>query len=460
MGWIAPGNIGFARGHKSVAGFDEDSITMAVAAGMDALAGMEKIKLDSLSFASTCMPFKERTNAGIIKEALGLGDDISIADFSSGVKAGTTALLYALQGVKGGGGNSLVCSSDNRLGKPASPQEMIFGDAAASFLVGDQDVIAEFKGSYCTAHDFVDHYRGEFSKFDRQWEDRWIRDMGITKIIPEAVQGFLKAQNMEMSDFSRVIYPCHYGAARKQLNKMLGISAEMDQSNLQVEIGETGTPHALVMLVQALETAEAGDKIMVIGFGNGCDVLYFEVTDKIKTLPARNGITGSLANMTELDNYTKYLSWRNILPVEIGLRSEEDLWTRWSALWRKRKEVLGLVGSKCQVCGTPQYPPQRICINSDCGATDQMEPYRFAEKTGRVTSFTGDNLAASMDPPSIYGQIEFEEGGKFMFDITGCTLDSVKTGMKMSLCFRRKYQDSIRGISGYFWKATPIKEEV
>jgi hypothetical protein len=44
--------------------------------------------------------------------------------------------------------------------------------------------------------------------------------------------------------------------------------------------------------------------------------------------------------------------------VALGLRAEEDYWTRWSLLWRKRKAVTGMVGSKCKKCGTAQFPPQ------------------------------------------------------------------------------------------------------
>ncbi len=88
-----------------------------------------------------------------------------------------------------------------------------------------------------------------------------------------------------------------------------------------------------------------------------------------------------------------------------------------------------------------------------------MEPYRFADKVGVISSYTGDNLAPSIDPPAKYGQVEFEGGGKFMFDIIDCDLDSLKTGAKVSLSFRRKYQDSKRDISGYFWKAIPTKKE-
>jgi hydroxymethylglutaryl-CoA synthase len=461
VGWIAAGNIALSKGEKAVAGYDEDCITMAVAAGVDALGDVDRSTVDAVYFASTCMPFKERMNAGIIKEALGLKDQVGVTDFSSGLKAGTTALLHALDGVAAQRTRkALVCASDNRLGKPASPQEMIFGDAAAALLVGDENVIAEFKGSHCTSYDFIDHYRGEFAKYDRQWEERWIRDAGLTRLIPEAVNGFLETHDMKIGDFSKVVYPCHNGGARKQLNKILGINPQVEQTHFQAEIGETGTPHPLLMLVSALESAEPGDKILTVSFGSGCDVLYFEVTEEITQLQPRKGVSGSLANRAELDNYTKYLAWREILPIETGMRSEEDLWTRWSALWRKRKEVLGLFGGKCKKCGTVQYPPQQICVNAECGASHEMEEYPFSDKTGHISSYTGDNLAASLNPPAVYGQIEFTEGGKYMFDFTDCDLESLSTGMPVYMSFRRKYHDTKRDISGYFWKAVPKTKEV
>ncbi len=459
-GWMTPSNAGLSRGTKSVASFDEDSVTMSVAAGLSATREIDRSRLGAIYFASTCMPFKERSNAGIIKTALDLNDAVSTADYSSGIKAGTTALLAAIDGVASGRtGMSLVCSADSRLGKPTSPQEMIFGDAAASLVVGDEGVVAEYRGSYCTAHDFVDHYRGAYAKFDRQWEDRWIRDEGLMQLIPEAIAGFLEKYQMAIGDFTTIVYPCHYAAARKQLNRKLNITAKMEQGNLQAEIGETGTPHALLMLVHALESASPGDNIMVVCFGSGCDVLHFTVTDEIKSLQRDTTVGKALANGVPLDNYIKYLVWRDILPAEKGLRSEEDLWTRWSATWRKRREILGLVGSQCVKCGTAHYPPQRICVNPECGAINEMESRGFSDKVGRIASYTGDNLAASLNPPAIYGQIEFEDGGKYLFDLTDCDLDGLETNMPVNMSFRRRYHDPIRDISGYFWKAVPIKEE-
>lgn len=336
---------------------------------------------------------------------------------------------------------------------------MIFGDGAAAFVVGKDEVVAECLGAYAITYDFVDHVRGEFAKYDRKWEDRWIRDLGYDRFIPEVIEGFLKKTGLKISDFSKVIYDCPYGVERRKLNKILGIAPEREQPDYLDRIGHLGSAHSLAMFCGALEQARPGDKLLVVSFGSGGDALGFEVTENILRLGKRDGFSRSLNHRRELDVYEKYLVWRDILPAELGLRSEEDLWTRWTVLWRKRKGVLGLWGSRCLRCGTPQLPAQIVCVNPDCGAVDQMEDYPFADKKGRVVSFTGDMLTASYDPPAIYGAVAFDGGGKFCFDFTDCTLEEMAVGMPVAVSFRRKYYDPKRQISGYFWKAVPLKEE-
>jgi len=460
MGWINSATIANAKGEKAVANFDEDSITMAVAAGLDCLQETDRSTVGGVYFASTTMPYKERLNAGIVLAALGLDEHNRAADFSGGLKASTTALLSAIEAVESKRTNNLlVTTSDCRLGKPGSAQEMIFGDASAAFLISDKDVVAEFKGSFSTTYDFVDHYRGANAKYDRQWEDRWIRDLGFDFIIPETVKGLLEKYEMTISDFSKVIYPCHYGAERKKLNKIIGITAEQDQNNLLAVVGDAGAAQSLAMLSHALEDGKPGDKILVLSYGSGCDALYFELTDNIAKERSQKGISGYLANKVDLDKYGKYLVWRDIIPAELGIRSEEDIWTRWSVNWRKRKAILGLHGSKCTSCGTVQYPPQKVCVKPECGAIDQMEDFRLSDKPGKIFNYTGDNLAASNNPPAIYGTIEFETGGRYVFDFTDCDLKSLAVDMPMEMSFRRRSYNAKRDISNYFWKAVPKKEE-
>jgi len=166
MGWFAPAIIMVAQGERSFCNWDEDSVTMAVEASRDCLKGMDKKKVDALYLGSTTLPFADRSCAGIAKTALNLRNDTLVQDFTTSLRCGTSALITALETIKGGDRRQvLVTASDRREAKAGYFYEMWFGDGAASFLVGNTDVIAEFGGSHSVSHDFVDHYRGAERKY-------------------------------------------------------------------------------------------------------------------------------------------------------------------------------------------------------------------------------------------------------------------------------------------------------
>jgi len=460
MGWLNPVIITNARGEKAVANFDEDSITMAVAAGMDCLRGVDRQSIDAVYFATTTAPYRERQNANIVAGALGARDEIRSADFTGSLKSGTSALLSALEFVGYNGGKAVVCAADCRLGKMASTQEMVFGDAGAAVMVSDSEVIAEYKGSFSVSHDFVDHLRGANTKYDRMWEERWIRDVGYQQFIPQAVQGLCAKYGVSPADFDRIIYPCYYGGARKNINKALQVEQEKVQDDMLATVGDSGSAHPLLMLAAALETAKPGEKILLVSYGSGCDALWFEVTENITKMQDGRGVSRWLARRADLDNYQKYLVWRGMAPAETGIRGETDKETRWSLVWREHKAILGLWGSKCRKCGTQQYPPQRICINPDCQALDEMDPVYLADKGGTVFTYTGDMLAASVNPPAIYGNVNFNGGGRTLMDFTDCTVEDLSVGMPVEFSFRIKFYDPKRDITNYFWKAVPAVGEV
>ncbi len=457
MGWFAPAIVMVAQGERSFCNWDEDSLTMAVAASQDCLRGVNKNTVDALYLASTTLPFADRSNAGIVRGALNLKDDLQSQDFTSSLRSGTSALISALSAVQAGDRRQvLVTASDKRETKSAYFYEMWFGDGAASLLVGDRDVIAEFKGSYSVSLDFIDHYRGTQNKFDYMWEERWVRDEGYSKIIPEAVTGLLKKLSISMADVDKLVFPCFFKAEHRNIAKKLGAPADKTQDNLHEVCGETGTAHPLVMMVSALEQAKPGDRILLAGFGQGCDALLFQVTENILKLPNRNGIRGSLENKKTIDNYPKFLKFRDLIQTEMGIRAEAPTQTAMTVLWRKRKMLFGLVGGRCKACGTPQFPKMDICVNPACHQRYTQEDYEFADQPAHVKTFTGDLLTVSMDPPAVYGMIEFDNGGRFMADFTDCELPEVYVGQPIRLSFRKRYTDRDRGFTGYFWKAIPI----
>ena len=458
MGWFAPGLITAAQGERTMCNWDEDSVTMAVAASRDCLVGMDKAKIDGLHLATTSPPFADRSSAGILSEALNLKDEIASADFTSTQKAGTSALTAALSAVKSGDRSCvLVTASDHRRTKAAWFHEMWFGDGAASLLIGDGNVIAEYLGGFSVTHDFLDHYRGLDEKFDYNWEERWIRDEGYMKIYAQAIGGLLKKTGVAPADVAKFVYPCFLGRAHGDIGKKLGAKPEQLAGSMHAETGECGTAHPLLMLVRELEKAKPGDKIVVAGFGQGSDALLFQVTDKIKNLPARMGVAGALARKKSDKTYTRYLKFNDLITTETGIRSESVKQTALTTLWRHHKMILGFVGGKCTKCGTPQIPKQRICVKPGCEAVDTQVDYEFADQPAKILTYTSDMLAVSMDPPAMYGMVEFVNGGRMMMDFTDCSAEDVEVGVPVKVSFRKKYFDEKRGFTGYFWKAVPDK---
>ncbi|NOY70718.1 MAG: SDR family NAD(P)-dependent oxidoreductase [Deltaproteobacteria bacterium] len=457
MGWFAPAIIMAAQGERSMCNWDEDALTMSVEASRNCIRGLDKSTIDGLYLASTSLPFADRQNAGIVSTALNLKEEIITADFTSSQKAGTSALITALETVSGKARkNILVTAADRRETRPAGFYELWYGDGAASFLVGDTDVIATFDGAFTVSCDFIDHFRGSTNRFDYTWEERWVRDEGYSKIIPQAVNGLFQKLNIKIDDVDKLIYPCFFSAEHKKIAKKLGASPDKVANNLHESVGDTGCAHALLMLTAALDDAKPGDRIVVAGFGQGCNAICLTVTENILKLQETQKFKAVLENSETTDNYTKWLVFRELITPDMGIRAEAPTQTALTTLWRKRKMLTGLVGGKCAQCGTAQFPMTEICVNPDCVARHTQEEYEYSEIPARVKTFTGDLLAVSVDPPHIYGMIQFEGGGRFLADFTDCKLEDVKVGLPVRMVFRRRTQDKEKGFVNYFWKATPV----
>ncbi|MEA3358135.1 MAG: OB-fold domain-containing protein [Thermodesulfobacteriota bacterium] len=456
MGWLHQAT--FMKGEKCVANFDEDSITMAVASGMNCLEGRDREGIEQLYFATTTSPFSERCGAGIIGTALDISSKISTFDLTGSIRAGTSALISALNSISSGAAHSaLVCASDMRLGKPGSSQELGFSDGAASLLIGDKDVIAEWEGSYSVSYDFPGAWRTENDKTDRAWEDRFGREEGYKKFIVESISGLMDKYKQNPGDINKIIFPGIYPRDHASICRTLGFGPEQTHDHLMNDMGNTGTAYPLMLLISALEEAIPGQRLIVAGYGNGCDALLFQVTDNIESIQRKKrAIKKSLQSKKELKSYEKYLAFRGLISPEGGIRAEAIPYTAMSLTWRDRREILGLCGTRCKECGTPQYPAQKVCVNPGCQAVDKMEPYRFSDKKGKIFSFTADLLSYTPNPPAIYAVIDFEGGGRFWFDLTDCDIDSLKIGTEVEMTFRRRYVDQRGGIIGYFWKAVPV----
>ena len=443
-------------GDKAVAGYDEDSITMAVAATLDCMSRSDR-KVSGLFFATTTAPYKEKQGAAIIASAVDLNKECYTGDFTNSLRAGSVAIKLAMDAVKSGSAEHIiVTASDCRMGAPQGRFEQLLGDGAAALMIGSKHLIANIEGDYSIFSDFTDFWRTERDAFIQSAEGRFIDVVGYLPTMQEAISGLMKKYSLTPGDFSKIVFYASDGREHADLSKHLGFGKAQVQEPLFAHIGNTGTGAAMMMLVAALEEAAPGDRILFASSGDGCDAFILRATEDISRIRCKPMMKDRLARKMSIE-YGKYLNWRDLVPVEASTlpqRSEPSPSTR----WRERRSILPLYGVKCKKCGTPQIHPigQTIRVCAMCQSKDDFESYKFSDKTGKLFSYAIDQLQPTKNPPGLNGVVDFNGGGRLICELTDYELNKVKIGMPVEMTFRKMFQG--KGIINYFWKAKPIMD--
>lgn len=449
--WMAPGLKGQAKGSRAFTSWDEDAITMGVEAARDALGDAGGAGIAAVRLASTNLPYADLQNAAIVARAAGLPAGVATSDAAGSQRAGTSALLQALKG----GETSLVIGSDNPFAKPASSQELSFGAGAAAFVVSSENIAARLIGSATVADVFVDHFRSADAESDYNWEERWVRDEGYAKIVPGAVKAALADAQIAIGDVQHFVMPSYLKGAADAVAKKLKFAGTV-AGGLEDGVGYAGAAHALLMLAATLEKAEPGERILLVGFGQGADVLIFQATDAIKSAAPVRGVAGSIAAAVPTDSYLRMLSFYNGIEAEWGMRSEKSAKTALTEQYRSAGQLEGFNAGKCGSCGTVQFPQLQYCVK--CHASnDQFEDLPLRDAVAEVLTSTADWLSYYPAPPLWVGFVKFESGARVLMEMVDVGKDGIDTGAKLSMVYRIKEKDRQRGYNRYFWKATPIQ---
>lgn len=437
---------------KAVANYDEDSITMAVEAAVDCLGSMDRSTIDALYFASTTAPYNEKLSASIVAAAADLRENIFSLDVGHSLRSATSAMRIACDAVKSGSMKKvLIAAADCRVPPPNSGFEATYGDGSAAFIIGDEDVVVSIEGSHSVSTEFLDVWRKEMDGYIQTWEDRFILAHGHGDQVKRVVSEILKKYNLTPKDFAKVV--CYASDARSHRNmaKQLGFEPDQVQDPMFSALGNTGAAFAPMMLVAALEEAKPGDKILLVGYGDGADALILQATEHIENVRNKRGIKKHLESKMLIPSYEKYLIFRNL--VELGTDRRPQYVSSLPMIWRDRKQVFPLHGGKCKACGRIQIPIQRICAY--CQAKDDYEEVRLSDKKATVFTFSMDERAVEVDPPRVWVISHIDGDGRFYCTMTDRDISKVDIDMRVEYTFRRIHEGA--GLHNYFWKCRPIR---
>ena len=299
---------------KTISAADEDSATMAVAAGTMALRGVNKEEVDMVLVGSETHPYAVKPTSTIVGEWLGIDDHHYLAyDTQFACKAATGALLSAFSAVKAEDArNALIVGVDKATGKPGDALEYTAASGAVAFVVGTDDPILEpiAYGSYSS--DTPDFWRRHGIAHPSHG-GRFTGKPSYFKHIFQAGTAVMEKVKMKPADFTYGVFHMPNGRFPVEVSKMLGFTKEQIQHSLVVKyLGNSYAASALMGLVATLEQAKAGETILFVSYGSGAgsDAIVFRVTEAINK---KRQAFMEQANKKSYVTYPQYLKMLGIL---------------------------------------------------------------------------------------------------------------------------------------------------
>ncbi len=443
-------------GTKAMASGDEDSITMAVEAGLDCLTGIDPKSIDGLFFASTTQVYTEKDSASLIATVLDLREDIITADFTDSLKAGTTALTRAVDTIKANKDikSILIIAADNRNPEPGTMWEYGFSDGAAALLVAEEDSLP------ISIEDYYSVSANITGPWKRAGKDKFVRTFEVkmdakfyTNSIIKVMSEIMKRNNLTPEDIGGAAYYYNNPRLHARIAKMMKFAQGVAQNGLFFQVGDIGTPMPFMLLIANIKRPKPDAKIILAGVGDGADAILLQVRDKklLRELTkTRMGLTQHQKSMISVKNYNKLIESKKLL--------EKDRFVRKSSaviLWRETDSIYQMYGNKCKNCGNIQYP-RMIPSCYKCRAVGQMEKIKLQLK-GTIFTFSLDHLVggAYYDVPTPRCVVDLDGGGRMLCDMTEIEKpeENVKIGMRVELTFRKVHEGA--DFHNYYWKCRP-----
>lgn len=304
---------------KTVPRFDEDTITLATQASANALSGLktEKKNIGALFVGSESHPYAVKPSGTVIKSALGLSDEMAMADLQFACKAATQGLQigvsYILSKLVS---EVLVIGSDTAQSSPGDALEYTAGAGAAAYVLGSEQLLVKFLATTSIVTDTPDFWRRPGESYP-QHAGRFSGGPAYFYHIKLAASKILNETGLKPVDFKYCVFHTPNGKFPREVAKQLGFTdSQLLPSLLVKDIGNTYAAAVPLALSAVLDVALANEKILVVsyGSGSGSDAFVLETTDLLPKFNENrsNKAEEQIAQLEEVD-YQTYLTSMKLL---------------------------------------------------------------------------------------------------------------------------------------------------
>jgi len=306
---------------KSVAGLDEDSVTMSIESSRRAIkrAGVKREEIGAVFVGTESKPYAVKPIASILIDALGLTNAVLATDMEFACKAGADGIVASI-GLVGSGRvkYAMAVGTDTAQGEPGEHLDYSASSGSVSYILGSDGVAAEVEAYYTYASDTPDFWRRDGSPYPMHGEG-FTGEPSYFKHIVAAARGLMERYGYKVGDFDYAIFHQPNGRFPVRVASILGIPLDKVKPGIVVtHIGNTYNASALLGLARVLEVARPGSKILVVPFGSGAGATAFAitVTDLIEERRSADvpTVDDEINNKIYID-YATYLRFRGMIKI-------------------------------------------------------------------------------------------------------------------------------------------------